>query len=618
MAKFKYKIIGEQSYFGDIFHSILKNRGVEDINSFLGVAYLGNKVQHSAKLFKDIDKAVNLYLKHINNESTIAIPVDPDLDGYTSATETYLLTKAISNALGKKCEVICIQPFGKKRGLSDEMLQEVLKTNCNLVIIPDAGSSDVSQVRFLKDSRNIDTLILDHHDYDNKEIEKLAAIVNNQDGCYPNKHLTGVGVAYKFFEYLLQNHDIPNINIQDYLDLVSVGMIADNAELLDLETRYLVFKGLEQINNKLNKNLLIKKIVEKESYSLGKEVTCDGVSFYIAPLINALTRNGTREDEELVFKAMLNSNELVHTKVRGKGEVDLPIQDEAIRVCDKLRRQQRKLTAEGFSELQKQVEEFHFENMPILVLNGSSLDSTYTGLIANKISGDYRRPCLVIRDNDNAVIGGSGRGYKDSNIENFRQWCNNTGLFVSAKGHDNAFGILINKNNINSLYNHISQLPTTELIYKVDGIYNENTLNKAIVLSIGNHKSVWGKGVEEPLFAVEDIIIPYSRISLNGTKSKNIKFSFNDVEFIKFNSTEDEYLEMVKEGKGIKLTVIGKFDINNYNGVNIPQVKIQDYSFEIVDIETSTNPFGGGAVNNPFAQQSTGGLNPFAAALKNK
>lgn len=614
MTKFKYNLIGERNFFGDIFHSILENRGVKDINSFLGVAYLGNKVQNSAKLFKNIDKAVNVYLKHINNESTIAIPIDPDLDGFTSAAETYLLTKAISNSLGKKCKVVCIQPFGKKRGLSEEMLQEVLQTECNLVIIPDAGSSDIKQVRFLKDSRNIDTLILDHHDYDNQEIENLAAIVNNQDGVYPNKNLTGVGIVYKFFEYLLQNNEIPNIHVEDYLDLVAVGMIADSAELLDLETRYLVLKGLEQINNKLNKNLLIKKIVEKESYSLGKEVTCEGVSFYIAPLINALTRNGTREEMELVFKAMINSNELVHTKIRGKGEVDLPIQEEAIRVCDKLRRQQRKLTSKGVSELQEQIEEFHFENMPILVLNGATLDSTYTGLIANKLAADYRRPCIIIRDNNNNVIGGSGRGYKDSNIENFRQWCNNTGFFVAAQGHDNAFGITINRNNISELYNYISQLPPTELVYKVDGIYDERTLNKAIVLSIGNHKAVWGRGIEEPLFAIENIVVPYSRISLNGTKSKNIKFSFNDIEFIKFNSSEDEYLEMVKDGKGVKLTIIGNFDINSYNGANIPQIKIKDYFFEIVDIETS-NPFGGTA--NVFAQhQSTSGINPFAAALK--
>ena len=57
--------------------------------------------------------------------------------------------------------------------------------------------------------------------------------------------MTGVGITYKFTQILDKYYGVNYAD--DYLDLVSLGMIADKADMTNLQTRYLVLSGIEQI-----------------------------------------------------------------------------------------------------------------------------------------------------------------------------------------------------------------------------------------------------------------------------------------------------------------------------------------------------------------------------------
>lgn len=126
----------------------------------------------------------------------------------------------------------------------------------------------------------------------------------------------------------------------------------------------------------------------------------------------------------------------------------------------------------------------------------------------------------------------------------------------------------------------MSKIPSNdELNYTVDVILNDKTFNQNLVLSVGNLHEVWGNGLEEPLFAIENIKIPTSEIKLMGANRNTIKFKYKDVDFMKFKTSEELYDQMVKEDY-LNITAIGKFKLNSFNGKVSGQVLMEDFKFE--------------------------------------
>ena len=93
--------------------------------------------------------------------------------------------------------------------------------------------------------KGIDILIIDHHNA--AEVSEYACIINNQLCDYPTKSLSGAGMVYKFCSYI---DELLGVNYaDDYLDLASLGIIADVMDLRDLETKHIISRGLKNIRN---------------------------------------------------------------------------------------------------------------------------------------------------------------------------------------------------------------------------------------------------------------------------------------------------------------------------------------------------------------------------------
>lgn len=143
-----------------------------------------------------------------------------------------------------------------------------------------------------------------------------------------------------------------------------------------------------------------------------------------------------------------------------------------------------------------------------------------------------------------------------------------------------AFGTQIKQTNIQPLYNLISTIPTTEILtYDVDGVYNENTINDNIIKLIGGMDNIWGGKLDEPIFAIENLIIPKTDVFIMGSKKTTLKLLYNGISFIKFKSNEEEYNNII-QNENNKFCIIGRFKINEYNGNTYAQVIIEDYKFE--------------------------------------
>ena len=96
--------------------------------------------------------------------------------------------------------------------------------DCKLVISPDGGTNDWDEHQALHEL-GIDCLVLDHHLVEDPDMidSDPALIVNIQLEDYPNKALTGAGVAYKFisaFEDLYVHGNQPD----EFMDLCAIGI----------------------------------------------------------------------------------------------------------------------------------------------------------------------------------------------------------------------------------------------------------------------------------------------------------------------------------------------------------------------------------------------------------
>ena len=87
-----YKLIGNND-FDNPKRCVLQNRGIENVNEYL---HLTSDCLIDYHNLDNISEAVQMFSRHIENKSKIAIVVDCDADGYTSASMMYLYIKRIA------------------------------------------------------------------------------------------------------------------------------------------------------------------------------------------------------------------------------------------------------------------------------------------------------------------------------------------------------------------------------------------------------------------------------------------------------------------------------------------------------------------------------------------
>lgn len=579
---FEYQTRGSIG-IGNPVTKILENRGIKNVPLFLNPT---KSCLEDNRLLDNIDLAVDIFLKHMNNNSKVTILQDCDCDGVTSAA---LMIQYINDNF-PSISVDYIIHDNKEHGLDNKSMLKIEQKKPDLLIIPDAGSNDLRQLKTLK-SAGIDVIVLDHHDeskkvtrlksiYKLENLNDFAVIVNNQmSSKVKDKSMTGVGIVYKFCSII--DERLKRDTVNKYLDLVALGMIADSCDLTQLQTRYLVLEGIKQIQNETNHNKFITELVKSQAYSLHNKATILGISFYIAPLVNALIRLGTKDGKEIMLKAFLNSSEKEIIKIRGKGEVKVSIQEQARRLCESYKRKQQKMTGDYTEILKEQINEFGLNEYPVICCKADkSFEKTFTGLIANKLTSMYSKPCLLLRD-CNDILMGSARGFDKSHIKDIKDFCLQTKLFDLAEGHPNACGVTIKKDNISKFYEYLSQQNfDNTLNYTVDAVFDEKSLTAEVIQSIFALSDVWGTNIEEPLFLLKLKCPIDGGFTVLGNEKNTIKLTFHNIEIIKFRSSENEYNEIKNLGKLVGFTIVGKFSVNEYNGKKTPQVIVENWMYK--------------------------------------
>lgn len=538
-----------------------------------------------------------MLIKHINNNDKAFIIVDSDCDGYcSSAIFLNYLNRHFPHWIQNQVEYFMHD--GKQHGLGDANIGDLIQRGFKLVICPDSASNDYEQHQVLKE-HGIDVLVLDHHEAE--KVSEYACIINNQLCDYPTKSLCGGAVVYKFCCYIDKlmgtNYAI------DYEDLTALALIGDMMNMKDFETHYLTKDGLQRIRNPF-----FQEMVTRQHYKLDNNMTPFGIAFYVVPYINAMTRSGTLEEKYLIFEAMLEwrADEMIPSTKRGfKGTFEKRV-EQAGRTCFNVKSRQKKNQDASLENIENIIAELGLLENKILVVptEQEEVDKNLAGLIANQLASKYARPTLVLRrieasnkvievdenynlidmvDNGTTVVyEGSGRNYGKSRLENFRQFCNDTGLVMYAEGHASAFGIGIREENLQDFINKTNELLKdfdTTPCYFVDLEVTADQLNDNEVFAIGSNSDIWGQGLEEPLIAITNIRLTADDIHYMGEKKNTLKLTFpgRRTSMLKFNIKEEEKEILDPGGGAITITAIGKCSLNHYMGNVTPQVILEDF-----------------------------------------
>lgn len=559
--------------------TILLNRGIENWKQYLN---LNEDCTHDFNLLDNIDKAISCFINHIEKKSRIHIIVDSDVDGYTSASMVYRYIKH----LGEDINVTYSLHTKKQHGISEDV---EIPDDCELLIVPDAGSNDVEQCKELTE-KGIDVIILDHHICDKQN--DVAIVVNNQMCDYPNKNFCGAGIVYKFLKAV--DEELWEDYADKMLDIVALGNISDVMDMRECETRYYVDLGLTKIRSKL-----FKALIEKQSYSMNGVVNITSVQFYVTPILNAMIRVGSTEDKDLLFRAFIETDEVFKYKKRGETEEsDEDIYTRAARLCYNAKNRQGKDVQKGVDAIDEVIKEKEIYKDKVMFINVSDiLGETLTGLVAIKIAEKYNRPCLLLRrqktrEDGSLYYGGSCRNFDNSPIESLKDFLDSTGTFEFVQGHDNAAGISIPRENVAKsieLCNEKLSDINFQKCFNVDFDINVNDLSVGFIKAIDEMKDIFGQGIKEPLVHIRNIPIWSESFFVMGKNSKSWKV-INDegYAFVKFNVDvdKDEVLQIYnsnldrEEEYGLgSIDVVGTVSINNYNNILTPQIIIKDYIF---------------------------------------
>ena len=544
----KYDI--DMSKIPDLLEFILTKNGIKDTQKFKNPTRVDI---HDPFIFRDMDKALD-FIKEIIKKKKFGIVIDPDVDGLTSAATMVNFLKDNFNV-----EYIYFIPYGKSHGLDEKRMEEIKNSECKYIIIPDAGSSDINQCKELMElGKKI--LIIDHHGYTDESIRKYATLINCTDGSYPNVNLSGATVVQKtidaFVEKYSKEYNLNREQRDKYLDLVSLGTIADSIDLANPEARYYAVEGLKP---KYENNECIKEICLQAEYEMKMGKTIKTIGFNIAPCMNAIVRYGKPADEkkgiqsefEILFRALINEQETFVYQPRRKCTDDPKpesqyhsLQKTSARLATNAHSRQFKAVSILVDKLVDKVD----KTSQVVIVNATEdmedQDKNSTGLVANKLMTRFGKPAFVLNGK-----GGSGRSNAIGRLVNARDFFNSSGL-IEAQGHPRAFGIkslpsvkafldFCNKNILDEELVNASE---------VDFEVAPDKIRQKDINEIGKYLSLFGSSVPAPIFFIPGIEITSDKIEpMNKEDSDYISsfsFKYNGIEFGKSYCKKEDFNEI--------------------------------------------------------------------------
>ena len=477
---------------------VLANRGISRPEE--GRRFLDGTIDdtHDPYLLSGMKAAVERIRRAIEAKEKILIFGDYDADGVLSVV---MLLKALAD-LGAEADFFIPARLKDGYGLKGEHIDVIVEKKASLVISVDCG---IKAHEFAGRAREkgIDVIITDHHLPD-PDLPEAVAVLNPvlANSGYPEKNLAGVGVVFKLLEALLRDH-AHEPRLDHYLKLVSVGTIADVAELRG-ENRLFVKAGLKGLEKAVNPGL--KSLLEICGLK-GQKVSEGDVAFRLGPRLNAA---GRMESADLAV-------ELFQTASADRAR-------EIVRRLDDLNAQRQKVE-EGICEAarEKIAEDGLDRRYKILVLGSEAWHRGIIGIVASRLKEEFHRP-VILFNYENGVAHGSGRSIREFSLIDCLDHCR--AHFLNYGGHRLAVGCSLRRENMDAFRAEVNafaadRLSEEDLARKVrlDAVLDPDEITPEFLEKYARLEP-FGVGNSTPVFMTEKAEVTRAPQKLQGRHCK--------------------------------------------------------------------------------------------------
>lgn len=568
--------IAKENHVSEVLARLLVNRGFttnEEITSYLRPNV---EAMHDAHQLKDVVKACDILEDKIHNGTRIRIVGDYDVDGVVS---TFLLYTALTRC-GANVDYEIPERMKDGYGININIIKEAKEAQVDTIITCDNGIAAIDQIRYAKEI-GMTVVVTDHHDIPFVEengvrrevLPEADAVVNpKQPDCtYPFSSICGAVVAYKLIEVLYERFGISKEETRKLLEYAAIATVCDVMDLVD-ENRVIVKYGLELLKNTQNKGLsALMELHQINTYRL----SAYHLGFIIGPCLNA---SGRLETAKIGLSLLLEQD---GAKAR---EIAANLKE--------LNDKRKDMTARGVEEAIEIIESTELMQDKVLVVYLPECHESLAGIIAGRLRERYHKPAIVLTKAHEGVKG-SARSIEQYNM--FEELTKCKEYLGKFGGHPMAAGLSLAEDNIEPLRNALNERTTlTE-----DDFINKISIDVQMPLGYVKEELVeelellepFGKGNEKPIFAEKDLTI--IKASILGKNRNTLKLKVENqygkqMDALYFNQIDhfNEYLiekygnnEVDKMYKGfkndIRISVVYYPNINEYNGIKIPQIIIQ-------------------------------------------
>jgi single-stranded-DNA-specific exonuclease len=371
----------------------------------------------------------------IRRGKRIGVWGDFDVDGQTATT---LLVTALEK-LGGQVEFHIPDRELESHGINQANLDKMIGLGIDVLVTCDTGISAHTPIAYAK-KNGLQVVITDHHDLP-PQLPVADSIINPKmlDENHPLRFLPGVGVAYKLIEHLFAKNGLGNL-VEQYLDLVALGIVADIAHLGG-DTRYLLQRGLSTLQR--TDRLGLKVLYENAGLN-PEYISEDDIGFSIAPRLNSL---GRLSNANLAVEFLTTSDE---SRARVIGNQ-----------LEGLNAERRLLTNQVYTAINEKIKDSQdLNSSAVLVVEGENWPGGVLGLAAGRLVERYKKPALVLSSTDGESYSGSARSINGVNISIAISQCSD--LLDQFGGHPMAAGVSLQKKNLKKFRSRLSSMVASQ------------------------------------------------------------------------------------------------------------------------------------------------------------
>ena len=542
---------------------ILFSRGIKspgEIRDFLNPKL--ENLQNPNKLY-DVEKAVKIIREAIRKNINIWIYGDYDVDGITSTAVLYLALKE----LGAENVSYYIPIRDEGYGLNNDALKKIKDSGGELVITVDCGITAFEEIKFAN-SINLPVIITDHHNLQGKKVPEALAVINPKriENEYTFESLAGVGTVFMLVLSLFESYGKKE-EAFEYLDLVSIGTIADIVPLLS-ENRILTRFGLEKLPFTKNRGLafLLYKLFnsgENKGNNPKSEYSTYDVGFIIAPVFNAA---GRLKDAKMVVKLLTSDN---------NREIEIIVKELINKNFER-----KELQSRIVEMIEKNIEKNKINEDFVIIDYSPEYHHGIIGIAASKIVDTYYKPVIIMEvKEDEGIAVGSCRSIEGFNILNALQSMSE--LFVKFGGHSGAAGFTIPIKNIELFKRKINEY--AKKILKEDDFVKIINIDKQIPMQKMSYEffktiellKPFGFGNPMPTFQTKNVLL--ENIKFIGENKNHIMFDLKQKGFVIKNAVwfgSGEYFKELNEN--LFYDIVYKLKIEEFQDRYYTKAYIED------------------------------------------